>query len=44
MRITDDTELTEDEINDLLSDEERDSGWDGDDAFDCATASFPAPK
>lgn len=34
MRAMDGTELTEGEINDLLSDDERDAVWGEDDAFE----------
>jgi hypothetical protein len=30
----DETELTQDEVNDLLGDDERDAGWDADDEYE----------
>jgi hypothetical protein len=32
----DETELTEDEVNDLLGGDERDAGWDADEEYDRA--------
>ncbi|RKT02935.1 hypothetical protein BX286_0851 [Streptomyces sp. 3211.6] len=33
LSLTDD-ELTEDEVNDLLGDDDRDAGWEDDEAYD----------
>jgi hypothetical protein len=32
--MTDQHEFTEDEVNDLLSDDDRDTGWENDDSYD----------